>query len=491
MARFHKGYDIERIMAIDVFDAARLTVDNVRRMIDLGYFDAPASYGHHLNVRGGLFVHSVNVARRLIQETNLRGGMDDGNPIWRMQSSPARIGLLHDLCKCFMYSVNGRTGGAERERSLWYGHGIVSAMMIPHYLGIFLNEQEIACIAWHMGFSDLTNPDMRGAMGAATKLYGKEIIMTHSADWYASEVMEKDSSGKINLAIEDGGILDTSSVEREEMMCEKNWRDRTVEAERMRECLKVCLAKNGDGDANEEAVAEAKEPAKVEADDVVMMKGAKEAADVGDSYLLKVNGGKPCPLPHFMRHSYIIPNAEKVKANGNTIYRISWNFAHNVFYYMPYHYSNDFDVESAALNKKYGFPMWMYTVEGARYVVDFLNRLRVTEKTFAKTFIDSASNVEVMHFPVSEQMAHIMWEVPDLENVYEIRFDAKTTKGYVFSEVKNDEAFALRCAKCAITCGFPMYAITALEAGHICEELNKRYAPEMEHLRIVIEGEKE
>lgn len=468
MARFHKGYDIERIMAIDVFDAARLTVDNVRRMIDLGYFDAPASYGHHLNVRGGLFVHSVNVARRLIQETNLRGGMDDGNPIWRMQSSPARIGLLHDLCKCFMYSVNGRTGGAERERSLWYGHGIVSAMMIPNYLGIFLNEQEIACIAWHMGFSDLTNPDMRGAMGAATKLYGKEIIMTHSADWYASEVMEKDSSGKINLAIEDGGILDTSSVEREEMMCEKNWRDRTVEAERMRECLKDCLAKNGDGDANEEAVAEAKEPAKVEADD---------------------DDGKPCSLPYFMRHKDVVPNAEKVKENENTIYRISWNFAHNVFHYMPYHYSNDFDVESAALNERYGFPMWMYTCDGARYVVDFLNRLRITEKTFADYFVMDVKRKDVSIIEASDAMKHDMWEIPK-DNAFIISYDKKRGE-YSFNEVRNGEDVEKHCEKCARVCGFTMCASNPLGASSICMYLNRRDAPDMEHLRIVIEGEEE
>lgn len=40
---------------------------------DIGYFDAPASNGHHLAEKGGLVTHSVNVTRELLKLTETMG----------------------------------------------------------------------------------------------------------------------------------------------------------------------------------------------------------------------------------------------------------------------------------------------------------------------------------------------------------------------------------------------------------------------------------
>ena len=69
-----------------------------------GFFEAPASAGHHGNRPGGLAVHSVNVWRRLREITvrdALKGGSGD---LWpEEEETVAVMGLLHDVCKLDVY----------------------------------------------------------------------------------------------------------------------------------------------------------------------------------------------------------------------------------------------------------------------------------------------------------------------------------------------------------------------------------------------------
>ena len=84
----------------------------------IGYFDAPASKGHHLATKGGLVRHSVTVTRRLVALTDALG------VYWPRKESPYLVGMRHDLVKCKCYrAINGemrRRGEASegsRERS--------------------------------------------------------------------------------------------------------------------------------------------------------------------------------------------------------------------------------------------------------------------------------------------------------------------------------------------------------------------------------------
>ena len=68
-----------------------------RALREIGYFDAPASKGHHLAERGGLLQHSVNVTRRLV-DLAAAWHVD-----WPRVESPYIVGMLHDLVKCRCY----------------------------------------------------------------------------------------------------------------------------------------------------------------------------------------------------------------------------------------------------------------------------------------------------------------------------------------------------------------------------------------------------
>lgn len=127
-----------------------------------GFFDAPASAGHHLNVRGGLCQHSLNTCRAA---QKVLEGM--------RQISPASVAdvkdesviiatLLHDVCKTDVYyrttrkrrNVLGQWEDAEGYRVSYkkfpMGHGEKSVIMLL-LSGLQLNDDEMLAIRWHMG----------------------------------------------------------------------------------------------------------------------------------------------------------------------------------------------------------------------------------------------------------------------------------------------------------------------------------------------------
>lgn len=94
---------------------------------DMGYFEAPASKGHHLARRGGLAEHSANVTRRLVELT-------DGMRVeWPRAQSPYLVGMLHDLIKAKSYRlILGEAEGEvriDRVQPPLPGHGAASAML--------------------------------------------------------------------------------------------------------------------------------------------------------------------------------------------------------------------------------------------------------------------------------------------------------------------------------------------------------------------------
>ena len=150
----------------------------------IGYFNAPASKGHHLAKRGGLLRHSVNVTRRLIALTDVLGVP------WPRRESPYLVGMLHDLVKCRCYrAVEGAGPAWEYVQPEYQGHGACS-VAIASELGIQLMREEIAAIMFHMGPWGVDKEYPEGEFRAAMRVFAPQIIAAHTADWYAAEVDE-------------------------------------------------------------------------------------------------------------------------------------------------------------------------------------------------------------------------------------------------------------------------------------------------------------
>lgn len=152
-------------------------VENLER---LGYFDVPASLGHHGSWPGGLFEHSWAVAAELNNLTKVL------ELKWTMRRSPALVGLFHDLCKTEDYEKDG--DGWKRHKL--DGHGERSVQLAEAILKDAgarpLTEEEMLCIRWHMGAFD-KKENWNGYGEAVTKC--QNVLWTHTADMVASRVL--------------------------------------------------------------------------------------------------------------------------------------------------------------------------------------------------------------------------------------------------------------------------------------------------------------
>lgn len=166
-----------------LFNFAHLSSGAMDKLKAIGYYDAPASKGHHLAVKGGLVQHSLNVTRRLIDVS------DALEITWSRDESPYIVGMLHDLVKCQCYKLNpdGKTYSYVQPK--WPGHGIASVMIATVELGIQLNPDEAAAIIHHMGAFGLTGRAL-DEFDAALDAFPGPIIATHTADWSAARLDE-------------------------------------------------------------------------------------------------------------------------------------------------------------------------------------------------------------------------------------------------------------------------------------------------------------
>ena len=147
----------------------------------IGFFDAPASRSHHLAIKGGLAIHSLNVTRNLLHLT------DALCIVWPRPQSPYIIGMLHDLCKVKSYRLDG--DAIKKVKSEYHGHGSASAMIAMCELGVNLFRVECAAIQHHMGAFGLEGEEL-DELDAALEKYPVEIIATHTADMLASRADE-------------------------------------------------------------------------------------------------------------------------------------------------------------------------------------------------------------------------------------------------------------------------------------------------------------
>jgi HD superfamily phosphohydrolase YqeK len=172
--------EYEAFMGDDVFG-----VISSEELDKMGFFDAPASTTHHGNYEGGLFDHSLEVAKQLVDLTDKLGLK------WKTINSPKVVGMYHDLCKCDAYiktkdlRFNQYVDVFEYNKETTIdGHGDKSLIFaMPH---IKLTDEEIHCIRWHMGAYE-TDPKRWGFYGRAIAKY-PNVLYTHVADMIASHI---------------------------------------------------------------------------------------------------------------------------------------------------------------------------------------------------------------------------------------------------------------------------------------------------------------
>lgn len=171
---------LERIEKYKKFMGDILTQEVfIEKLDELGFFTAPASTKYHGAYEGGLFDHSLATAEALVELTNKLG------LTWSRPSSPYIVGMLHDLCKCDNYIVSAETGKYIYDPNLILdGHGEKSVIMIQKFMS--LEDEEIACIRWHMGAFE-TDTKLWDYYGRAVEKY-PNVLYAHTADMIASRI---------------------------------------------------------------------------------------------------------------------------------------------------------------------------------------------------------------------------------------------------------------------------------------------------------------
>ena len=177
--------------------------DLIDNLEEQGFFTAPASAGHHLNVEGGLVRHSLNTCKVALA---IWEGMKTLEPSLATEVKRESIiiaSLLHDVCKSDIYKRSvkkrknalGQWEDAEGYKVTYknfpMGHGEKSLVMIL-LGGIDLYDDEMLAIRWHMGAWGLNQnsfEDVR-SFDTAQKLYPLVPII-HAADGMAANVMER------------------------------------------------------------------------------------------------------------------------------------------------------------------------------------------------------------------------------------------------------------------------------------------------------------
>ena len=176
----------------------------IEELDELGFFTAPASAAHHLNIEGGLVEHSMNVCKTALAIREVMVGMDDSLREALPRESVIIAALLHDVCKADIY----RPSLKKRKNSfgMWesvpgynveydnspLGHGEKSVIMLLRW-GLDMTDDEIMAIRWHMHAWDLPfqSPDAKGNYNAA-KEQSPLITLIQAADGLSAGILESD-----------------------------------------------------------------------------------------------------------------------------------------------------------------------------------------------------------------------------------------------------------------------------------------------------------
>ena len=170
-----------------------------------GFFEAPASSGHHLNIQGGLCQHSLNVCKAGLMIWEGLKTLDPSGVNNVKRESVIIPTLLHDVCKTDIYKRTvkkrknklGQWEDSEGYRVSYkdfpMGHGEKSVIMLL-CSGLELHDDEMLAIRWHMGAWGInmnSYEDQRNYDTARQKYPLCSIIQ--SADSLAAAIMETTS----------------------------------------------------------------------------------------------------------------------------------------------------------------------------------------------------------------------------------------------------------------------------------------------------------
>lgn len=177
--------------------------DVITDLEELGFFTAPASAGHHLNVEGGLVLHSINTCKAALA---IWEGMKPLEPSLATEVKRDSIiiaSLLHDVCKSDIYkrSVKKRKnalgqwedceGYKVSYKDFPMGHGEKSVILLL-CSGLDLSEDEMLAIRWHMGAwgINMNSYEDERCYDTARALYPLVSII-QTADGLAAAILER------------------------------------------------------------------------------------------------------------------------------------------------------------------------------------------------------------------------------------------------------------------------------------------------------------
>lgn len=178
--------------------------DVITDLEELGFFIAPASAGHHLNIPGGLVQHSLNTCKAALAVWE---GMKSIQPTIADEVDRENViiaSLLHDVCKSDIYKPTVKRkknsigvwedveGYKVTYQNFPMGHGEKSVIQLL-CSGLAMTDDEMLAIRWHMGpwglnFNSYEDQRCYDTAQARYPL----VVIIHAADSLAAGIMERE-----------------------------------------------------------------------------------------------------------------------------------------------------------------------------------------------------------------------------------------------------------------------------------------------------------
>ena len=177
--------------------------DLIEALEEMGFFTAPASANHHLNVEGGLLEHSLNTCKAALAIYEGLKPLDPSMEKEVRRDSIILSSLLHDVCKSDIYkrSVKKRKnnvgqwedveGYSVSYRNFPMGHSEKSVILLLCN-GLSLYDDEMLAIRWHMGAwgINMNSFEDQRCYDTSRKLYPLVSII-QAADGLAASILER------------------------------------------------------------------------------------------------------------------------------------------------------------------------------------------------------------------------------------------------------------------------------------------------------------
>lgn len=177
--------------------------DLIEALEEMGFFTAPASANHHLNVEGGLLEHSLNTCKAALAIYEGLKPLDPSMEKEVRRDSIILSSLLHDVCKIDIYkrSVKKRKnnvgqwedveGYSVSYKNFPMGHGEKSVILLLCN-GLSLYDDEMLAIRWHMGAwgINMNSFEDQRCYDTSRKLYPLVSII-QAADGLAASILER------------------------------------------------------------------------------------------------------------------------------------------------------------------------------------------------------------------------------------------------------------------------------------------------------------